>query len=209
MRNEKDNRELNMYSNSIKKALDECADIRILNPKTGETHEEKGLVIYSSKTEKLVALGNECLSFDGTDPDLKLVAPIVRGEIIDYVCTEQLFSWMYHKYVCKKHLFIKKSVLICVDEPVSPINIRAYEDAIILAGGGNFKDVQFMGASVTQRSDSMTWDECIEKALENRKDIGCVLRVTKKNPSGYARSFYQEYLDRCKRWNVVPEEKVY
>ncbi|SHI24328.1 hypothetical protein SAMN02745229_02334 [Butyrivibrio fibrisolvens DSM 3071] len=28
MRNEKDKRELNMYSNSIKKALDECADIR-------------------------------------------------------------------------------------------------------------------------------------------------------------------------------------
>ena len=99
-------------------------------------------------------------------------------------------------------------MLICVDEPVSPINIRAYEDAIILAGGGNFKDVQFMGASVTQRSDSMTWDECIEKALENRKDTGCVLRVTKNNPSGYARSFYQEYLDSCKRWNVVPEENI-
>ena len=35
-----------MYSKSIKMALDECADIRIMNPKTGETHEEKGLVLF-------------------------------------------------------------------------------------------------------------------------------------------------------------------
>ena len=87
-------------------ALDECADIRIMNPKTGETHEEKGLVLYDSKTEKLVAFGNECLKFDGIDPDLTLITPIVRGEIMDYLCMEQLFSWMIYKYMLTKIMFL-------------------------------------------------------------------------------------------------------
>ena len=177
-----------------------------MNPKTGETHEEKGLVLYNSKTEKLVAFGNECLKFDGIDPDLKLITPIVRGAIMDYVCVEQLFSWMIHKYIGKRHLFFKKLALICVDEPVTPINVKAYEDLTMLAGNGNFREIHFMGASVTQRSESMTWEQCIEKTLENRRDIGCVLRITKNDLSGYARSLYQNYLDSCKRWNVIPEE---
>lgn len=195
-----------MYSKVIEKALEECADIRIMDPKTVEIHEEKGLVLCNINNDKFVAFGNECLEFEGTDPNLKLVIPIVRGEITDYICTANLFSWMYRKYVKKGFIFIKKSVLLCVDEPVSTINIKAYEDAVMMAGKGDFKDIQFVGGSITIKPEETTWEQCIEVLLERRKDTGCVIHITKNEPAGYARSLYREYLDSCKRWKVIPEE---
>jgi len=198
-----------MDSKSMENVLDECADIRIMNPKTGEIHEEKGLVLINTKTNKFEAFGNECLSLEGKNPDFMLVVPIVRGEITDYICTENLFSWMYRKYVKKRFLFIKKSALICVDEPISPINIKVYEDAVMLAGKGDFKDIQYMGASVTEKPEYLSWDQCIEMTLERRKDTGCVIRITKNDPAGYARSLYQNYLDNCKRWKAAPKEEEF
>ena len=193
--------------NEFKRVIDSAADIRIYDYKTKTVHTEKAMVIFIKDSLTITCLGNECeATYEQiTDKEnYSFVIPIAMGKIYDYMTSEKLIRWMIGEHVDradgKKRLFKRSpKALIYLHEPLSPIDIRAFEDLMYLVG---YKEV----IVITPNTDfgGMTPEEAIWSAEEVHGKLDCAIEITKDDPLGYARLAFENFKKDCKRWGIDP-----
>jgi hypothetical protein len=188
---------------------DSAADIRIYDYKTKTVHTEKAMVIFREDSLTIACLGNECEAAYEQITDKEnytFVIPIAMGQIYDYITSEKLIKWMIGKYVERadgKRRIFKRSpkALIYLHEPLSPIDIRAYEDLMYLVG---YKEVIVITSNTV--IGGMTPEEAIWSAEEVHGKLDCAIEITKEEPLGYARYAFERFKKDCKRWGVDPSK---
>ncbi len=195
--------------NVFKRVIDSAADIRIYDYKTKTVHTETAMVIFIKDSLTITCLGNECeATYEQiTDKEnYSFVIPIAMGKIYDYMTSEKLIRWMIGEHVDradgKKRLFKRSpKALIYLHEPLSPIDIRAFEDLMYLVG---YKEV----IVITSNTDfgGMTPEEAIWSAEEVHGKLDCAIEITKEEPLGYALYAFEKFKKDCKRWGVDPSK---
>jgi hypothetical protein len=195
--------------NEFKRVIDSAADIRIYDYKTKTVHTEKAMVLFRKDTLTIACLGNECeAAYEQiTDKEnYSFVIPISMGKIYDYITSEKLLRWMIGKYIDradgKRRIFKRSSkALIYLHEPLSPIDLRTYEDLMYLVG---YKEVIVISSNTDL--GGMTPEEAIWSAEEAHGKLDCAIEITKEEPLGYARYAFEEFKKDCKRWGVDPSK---
>jgi hypothetical protein len=194
--------------------INSAADIKIYNYRDRTVHSEKGLVLFKKEKDNFIiaCLGEECEKYrmDLSDSDNYVLAiPFSLGAIADYPVAEKLLKYLLNKYVHtsggKRRLFKRADrVLLFLHEPCGPVDLKAYEDLMMLLG---YKDVHM----ITTKTDlgGLSVEEAIWNMEEAQgKKFDCAIEITKNNPYEYAKYSYEKLLEDFKRWGVEPAEVI-
>lgn len=94
---------------------------------------EPSMVAVSTKTNALIAVGEEARAMIGRTPaNITSIRPLRRGVIDDYDATEMMLKYFIHKAIGNR--LIKPRVAVCVPSGVTEVEKRAVEDATRQAG---------------------------------------------------------------------------
>src|SRR3989338_3142631 len=105
---------------------------------------EPSVVAINTKTEQILAVGNEAKSMLGkTPPHITVTRPLTNGIISDYEVTEKMLKYFIDKVNEDRFMFINRpKVIICTPLEVTEVEIKAVEDATISAGAREVYVVQ-------------------------------------------------------------------
>lgn len=105
---------------------------------------EPSVVAINTKTEQILAVGNEAKSMLGkTPPHITVTRPLTNGIISDYEVTEKMLKYFIDKVSEDRFTFINRpKVIICTPLEVTEVEIKAVEDATIAAGAREVYVVQ-------------------------------------------------------------------
>lgn len=97
---------------------------------------EPSVVAVNTKTEQILAIGNEAKSMLGkTPPHITVTRPLTHGIISDYEVTEKMLKYFIDKvHEDKFTLLARPRVVICTPLEVTEVETKAVEDATIAAG---------------------------------------------------------------------------
>ncbi len=98
--------------------------------------DEPSVVAVNTRTEQILAVGNEAKNMLGkTPPHIEVTKPLSGGIISDYEVAEKMLRYFIEK-VHEEGLGIlsRPKVIICVPLEVTEVEIKAVEDAVISAG---------------------------------------------------------------------------
>lgn len=122
---------------------------------------EKGIVIneptvvaVNTRTEQIVAVGNEAKGMLGKTPQhVTVTKPLLNGIISDYEVTERMLKYFLDKVNEDGFTILSRPrVVICVPLEVTEVETKAVEDAVISAGAREVKLVQApMAAAIGMR----------------------------------------------------------
>jgi rod shape-determining protein MreB len=105
---------------------------------------EPSFVAVNTKTEQVLAVGNEAKNMLGkTPPHIIVTRPLSNGIISDYEVTEKMLKY----FIDKVHeggfsLFARPRVVICTPLEVTEVEAKAVEDAVLSAGAREVHIVQ-------------------------------------------------------------------
>ncbi len=112
------------------------ANSRVITEGVGLSVEEPTVVALDTKTEEIIAIGQEAFDMVGRTPEGMYVAyPLVEGVISDFDLAEAYLRSLMQKADPGMHL-IRPKVTIAVPTRVTDVERRALEDACIQAGAG-------------------------------------------------------------------------
>lgn len=97
---------------------------------------EPSVVAINTKTEQILAVGNEAKSMLGkTPPHITVTRPLTNGIISDYEVTEKMLKYFIDKVHENKFTFmVRPRVVICTPLEITEVETKAVEDATISAG---------------------------------------------------------------------------
>lgn len=114
----------------------EPADIVIYIQDRGFVLKEKSLVAYEPKTGKMLAVGADAERMLGRDSEnIRMISPLRRGTVADYLVSVQLFTCLLEKAWGKK-TFLKPSVAVCVPEGTTEVERKALEEVMCQSRAG-------------------------------------------------------------------------
>lgn len=110
---------------------------------------DKGIVInqpsviaFAPRTKKIIAVGNKAKKMLGKTPEgIEVVRPIRNGVISDYTLTERMLKLFVRSAMQKRKIWGRPNICVCVPSGITPVQIRAVEDAVYRTGA---KDVYIL-----------------------------------------------------------------
>lgn len=130
------------------------SNTRVFVKDKGIVINEPTVVAINTKTEQILAVGNEAKSMLGkTPPHIFVSRPLTNGVVSDYEVAEKMLKY----FIDKVHedaftLLARPRVVICAPLEVTEVEIKAIEDATISAGAKQVFVVQApMAAAVGAR----------------------------------------------------------
>ncbi len=98
--------------------------------------DEPSVVAVNTRTEQILAVGNEAKSMLGkTPPHITVTRPLTKGVISDYEVTEKMLRYFIDKIQDDAWNFLNRPrVIICVPLEVTEVETKAVEDATLSAG---------------------------------------------------------------------------
>lgn len=115
---------------------------------------EPSVVAVNTRTEQILAVGNEAKNMLGkTPPHITVTRPLTNGIISDYEVTEKMLKYFLDKVNEGSYSFFNRPrVIICVPLEVTEVEIKAVEDATLAAGAAEVFVVQEpMAAAIGSR----------------------------------------------------------
>lgn len=95
--------------------------------------QEPSIVAIHTRTEEVIAVGEEARAMLGRTPqNITAIRPLRRGVIDDYEATEKMLKYFIHKAIGPR--LIKPRIAVCVPSGVTEVEKRAVEDATRQAG---------------------------------------------------------------------------
>jgi rod shape-determining protein MreB len=96
---------------------------------------EPTIVAINTKTNQVVAVGNEARLMQGRTPaHIEVIRPLVDGVISDFEVTEEMLSFMINKVRNEVKMLIPPRVLVGVPSGITNVEMRAARDAARNAG---------------------------------------------------------------------------
>ncbi|MFH1947271.1 MAG: rod shape-determining protein [Candidatus Magasanikbacteria bacterium] len=97
---------------------------------------EPSVVAINTKTEQILAVGNEAKNMLGKTPShIEVARPLTNGVISDYEVTEKMLKYFIDKVNEDTFTFMSRPrVIICAPLEVTEVEIKAIEDATMSAG---------------------------------------------------------------------------
>ena len=99
--------------------------------------DEPSIIAVETKTEKLVAIGNQAqLIEDHTPPRLYTVRPLMNGVIADYDAAEKMLTGFINKAIGRKKSIFKPALKVVIGIPGggTPVDMRSIRDSSEHAG---------------------------------------------------------------------------
>ena len=98
--------------------------------------DEPSVVAVNTKTEQILAIGNEAKSMLGkTPPHITVTRPLTHGIISDYEVTEKMLKYFIDRVHEDRFTFLARPrVVICTPMEVTEVETKAVEDATVAAG---------------------------------------------------------------------------
>ena len=107
---------------------------------------EPSVVAVNTKTDQILAVGNEAKSMLGKTPGhISVTRPLSHGIISDYEVTEKMLKYFLDKVMEEGrglHFARRPKVVICVPLEVTEVETKAVEDAVLAAGAREVHLVQ-------------------------------------------------------------------
>lgn len=95
---------------------------------------EPSVVALSTKSGRVLAVGNEALEMVGRNPDtIEVIRPMRNGVIADYVVTEAMLDYFIRRVSGWLRLF-KPEVMVSIPAGATTVEMRAVRDAALQAG---------------------------------------------------------------------------
>ena len=95
---------------------------------------EPSVVAIDRYTNQVIAVGNDAKEMLGRTPEnLKAIRPLKDGVIADFTATIKMLKYFLDK-ACRKYVFIRPRIVICVPLGVTEVEKRAVEEATYDAG---------------------------------------------------------------------------
>ena len=141
---------VSMFKNLLKKfgrdiAIDlGTANTLVYTPEKGIVIDEPSVVAINTRTEQILAVGNEAKQMLGkTPPHIQVTRPLTDGIISDYEVTEKMLKYFIDK-VHKEGFSLanRPRVIIAVPLDVTEVEIKAVEDATFSAGAREVSVIQ-------------------------------------------------------------------
>lgn len=97
---------------------------------------EPSVVAVNTKTEQILAVGNEAKNMLGkTPPHILVTRPLTSGIISDYEVTEKMLRYFIDKVHEGEFTFLNRpKIVICVPLEITEVETKAVEDATLAAG---------------------------------------------------------------------------
>lgn len=96
---------------------------------------EPSIVAMNTKTNRVVAIGNEAREMLGRNPaHIKVIRPLVDGVISDFDVTEEMLSYLIRKAESKSKKMFRPRVIVGVPSGITNVEHRAVYDAAHNAG---------------------------------------------------------------------------
>ncbi len=130
------------------------ASTLVYSPEAGIVINEPSVVAINTKTEQILAVGQEAKEMLGkTPPHIEVTRPLSGGVISDYEVTEKMLKFFIEKVSKATFSFISRPrVVIVVPLDVTEVEIKAVEDATLAAGAKEVFIVQEpMAAAIGSR----------------------------------------------------------
>jgi rod shape-determining protein MreB len=112
------------------------ANVLVYTKDKGIVINEPSVVAINSRTQQILAVGNEAKNMLGkTPPHIEVYRPLTKGIISDYEVTEKMLKFFIEKVYEEKFGFASRPrIITCVPMEVTEVEIKAVEDAAIAAG---------------------------------------------------------------------------
>ncbi len=112
------------------------SNTRVFVKEKGIVIDEPTVVAINTKTEQILAVGNEAKSMLGkTPPHIVVSRPLSNGVVSDYEVAEKMLKYFIDKVHEDAFTFMARPrVVICAPLEVTEVEIKAIEDAITSAG---------------------------------------------------------------------------
>ena len=131
-----------MFGNIFKKFNTEIgidlgtANTLVYIKEKGIVIDEPSVVAINTRTEQILAVGNEAKYMLGkTPPHIEVTRPLSHGIISDYEVTEKMLKYFIDKINEDRFALVSRPrVVICVPLEVTEVEMKAVEDATISAG---------------------------------------------------------------------------
>jgi len=109
------------------------ATVQVCQINEGIILEEPSVVAVNTKTDTVLAVGDEAYKMIGRTPSyIQAVHPLEDGVISNYEMTERMIQYFLKK--CCKNSVFKPRVVLCVPSGVTEVEARAAVDAAVAAG---------------------------------------------------------------------------
>lgn len=113
------------------------ANTLVYTPDKGIIIDEPSVVAINTKTEQILAVGQEAKQMLGkTPPYIQVTRPLTKGVISDYEVAEKMLKYFIDKAREQDRFsgFFRPRVVIAVPLDVTEVEIKAVEDATLAAG---------------------------------------------------------------------------
>ena len=130
------------------------SNTRVFVKEKGIMINEPTVVAVNTKTEQILAVGNEAKNMLGKTPAHIIVTrPLTNGVVSDYEVTEKMLKYCIDKVHEDAFTFmIRPRIIICAPLEVTEVEVKAIEDASVSAGARQVHVVQApMAAAVGAR----------------------------------------------------------
>lgn len=96
---------------------------------------QPSVIAFEPKSKKILAVGNKAKKMMGKTPDgIEVVRPIRNGVISDYTLTERMLKLFVRNAMQKRKIWGRPNICVCVPSGITPVQIRAVEDAVYRTG---------------------------------------------------------------------------
>lgn len=171
------------------------ADITIYVKDKGITLREKSLIAISGN--KITAYGNECeyvQANSATEQEVKVLSPFKQGKITDFRCAVEMLKYFVKKANGNKRIWRKLTIGIIVPEDFSPMEQKAYEEAIY---------------SMLIAKQVYVFHEPLETIIRDlsvkyKKKIDIIIGI-EGNPLEYIQETISDLLTFCEKNNISKE----
>lgn len=156
--------------------LFEAADIVIYIKGRGVVVKEKSLLAFDTISKKVVATGNDAEDMlKNPQENIKVISPLRRGMIADYMAAVELMRSLLRKAWGKKPL-IKQAVSVCVPKEITDVEKKAVLDALYQSGA---KELFITDISMEQLLRELP------NLPKNWQNVKTFISITKENPECY------------------------
>lgn len=171
----------------------EPADIVIYIQGRGAVLKEKSLLAYDDTTKKITAYGKEAEnSIENPSENIKVISPLRRGQVADYIGAVKLFRYLLGK-IGEKKLFGKPAVAVSLPEGATEVEKKAAEDVLYQAGAG---------AVVVSEIPMEQLMEEMPKLTKNGQKFKTFISITKEEPSRYVKEQFSELFSYGRREGI-------
>lgn len=151
------------------------ATIWIYDQKKEEQREEISLLAYQEKDGKILAIGNEAVSYQyQKDEDIVVMSPFKEGRVADFEIAVAMIKEMLGK-TWKPTFHQRMKIALCIPEGATSVEKRAYSDMLYQAGS---KEISLVETCYAEMKSQLSSDyrflmaiEAKQKREDNEKEV--------------------------------------